>query len=146
MAEPKAPKKKHPGGRPTRYKKEYCQQLIDFFNVDTVERYEPPYADKVQFITNPPPMFQRFALKIGVHIDTLHEWRKRHVKFSEAYNTAKKIQEAMIAENALTNKYNPGFSKFMLAANHGWVEKQEIDVKGDMKHIVEVVNYGDAKD
>ncbi len=51
-------------GRPTKYKPEYCEQLI---------------AHMQQLHS-----FESFAANIGTHKETLYEWCKRHPEFSEA--------------------------------------------------------------
>lgn len=51
-------------GRPTKYKEEYCQMLIDHMS----EGYS----------------FDSFAGIVEVNIDTLYEWAKVHAKFSDA--------------------------------------------------------------
>lgn len=51
-------------GRPTKYKEEYCQKLIDHM----AEGYS----------------FDSFAGIVDVNIDTLYEWAKVHVEFSDA--------------------------------------------------------------
>ena len=52
------------GGRPSLYKPEYCQQVIDHMSKGLP--------------------FNSFAGVIGVCIDTLHEWVKTHEEFSFA--------------------------------------------------------------
>jgi hypothetical protein len=107
---------KHPGGRPTKYKAEFCDQLIAFFdvepwelrevtltlrNVTTVEKDER-YATRL-------PTFERFAHNINVHVDTMIEWTNKedkngklvHPKFSEAYKRAKQLQKDILIENGL---------------------------------------------
>ena len=55
---------KKPHGRPTKYKPEYCEQLIKHM------------AEGLSFET--------FAAVISVNPDTIYEWAKRHNSFSEA--------------------------------------------------------------
>lgn len=62
---------KHPGGRPTKYLPEFCEQLIECMSRGL--------------------SFEAFAGKIGVHKDTLYEWFKKHPEFSDA----KKIGESL---------------------------------------------------
>jgi len=56
------------GGRPTLYKKEYCQMLIDHM------------AQGYSYAT--------FAATINTHRDTLHEWEQKHPEFSDAKKIA----------------------------------------------------------
>ena len=57
-----------PGGRPTKYKKKYCKELIDHM------------AKGLSFRT--------FAAKIEVHHDTLYEWAEVYEEFSDAKSQA----------------------------------------------------------
>lgn len=90
-------------GQPTKYRKEYPEQLIEFFDVESFTIVnDKPLASKF-------PTMARFALNLGVHIDTLHEWKNKtdendklvHPEFSEAYKKAKLYQEAWLYENGL---------------------------------------------
>ena len=109
---------KNPNGRPSKYKEEYCQQLLDYFSIEHFKEN----GKGEEF-----PMFIGFARSLKVNIDTLHEWRKVHPSFSEAYKTAKSFQEHMLVNNSLLNRYNPYFAQFILKNGHGYRDKQEIE-------------------
>lgn len=111
---------KHPGGRPTKYKPEYCQTLIEFFDVE-------PYEDKplehygkdgevkwtdYKRMANKLPTLRNFAKEIGVSFDTVYEWVKQHKKFSDAFTQAKDLQKWFLIENGLNGCYNPMFAIF----------------------------------
>jgi hypothetical protein len=69
----KQKKKPNPVGRPTDYKPEYCQMLID-------------HMEKVY-------SFESFAGVIGVARETIYLWRKTHPEFLHAHNVGKmKVQ------------------------------------------------------
>lgn len=55
---------KYVTGAPTKYNPEYCQMLIDHLASGL--------------------MYESFAGVLGISIDTLYEWEKRHAEFSEA--------------------------------------------------------------
>lgn len=57
-----------PAGRPTKYKKKYCDQLIQHMESGL--------------------SFETFAAQIDVNVDTLNEWCKRHSEFSVAKGRA----------------------------------------------------------
>ncbi len=59
---------KRPTGRPSKYKTEYCEQLIEHM------------ASGLSF--------ESFAGVIEVNVDTLHEWAKVHEEFSDAKRLA----------------------------------------------------------
>ena len=71
-------KEKNKGGAPTKYKKEYCKKIIEYFRIPpTRTEYKEEYFNdgslksKVPvIIANEFPTFQGFADTIGVHYDT----------------------------------------------------------------------------
>lgn len=79
-------------GRPTKYKKKYCQDVIDFMSKG--------YS------------LEAFAGSIGTHKDTIYEWQKKHTEFSDAVKIAKdqcRIQWEKQGMNGLWggHKFNP---------------------------------------
>jgi len=115
------PKKKKPAkmGAPTKYKPEYCQGIIAFFITAT------------DF-----PFFSAYAREIQVNTDTLHEWKKVHPTFSEAYKKAKDIQKEILVVGALTNKLNPTFSIFTAKNILGWRDVKEIKQEIKTEHAL----------
>jgi len=62
----KAPvKKKRAEGRPTKYKPEYCDRLIEHMATGM--------------------SFETFAAEVDVCFDTLYEWQNKHPAFSDAH-------------------------------------------------------------
>lgn len=106
---------KHPGGRPTNYKPEYCKQLTDFFAVPKYERVVKSvttgknYYEKTEytFVPTDLPMFSAFARKVGVSHQTLLTWTKKHPEFLEAYTSAKEMQKEFLVVNGLRGLYPP---------------------------------------
>lgn len=137
---------KHPGGRPTKYKKEYCQQIVDYFTkepqeVTTKKEYynngelksETPIIMPVQF-----PTFQGFASEIGVNVDTLHEWKAKHKEFSEAYTRAQELQEKIWLVNAMSGQYNAQFAQFFGKNCLGYKDKTELEHSQDKPFEVNI--------
>ena len=125
--------KKHVGGRPPKYKKEYCDKIIEYFKkapyqteykeeyfVDGSIKSKAPIITATEF-----PTFQGFADEILVHIDTLHEWCTKHKEFSEAYKRAKQLQEKIWLVNSMQNLYNAQFAQFFGKNCLGYKDKQE---------------------
>lgn len=117
MSAPKGNKfaKGNNGGRPTKYKPEYCQQLIEYFDIDayskeTIEKMTEYFKDgevkkeveKYKYVPNKMPTIFRFAQKIGVNEDTLVEWSKVNQEFSAAYKAAKEIQKEFLISLGLS--------------------------------------------
>lgn len=106
-------------GRPSKYKEEYCEQMINFFNVPYMIDEEETYTDKdgyvktrIKKVPNYLPMFERFAFTIGVHVDTLREWKKQHEAFSAAYETCQQLQQELLINLTLRGAYKENFAKF----------------------------------
>ena len=129
-------------GRPSLFKEEYTQELIDFFSVSAYTEY-PLLDDKGQVIgmknvPNKFPTLARFAVNIGVCRDTLYEWSTakdenenlKHPDFSYAYKKAKDYQEALIAEGTLAGAFNPTFAIFTAKNVLGWKDKTEQEITG----------------
>jgi hypothetical protein len=128
----KAPTRKV--GRPTKYKPEYCQKIIEYFNVDYfITTYEQKMSasgavEDIEVIK--PNRFRTLAgfaaRELGVDPDTLKEWRDKYPDFSAAYRQAKAIQRDMINAHAMSGGYNASFAKFMLVNNHNMKDKSEV--------------------
>ena len=129
------------GGRPSKYKEEYCEKILEYFKKTPykTEYKEEYFADgslksKVPIITATEfPTFQGFADEIEVHIDTLNEWCKVHEEFSEAYMRAKQLQEKIWLVNSMQNLYNAQFAQFFGKNCLGYRDKQEIEHSEKLK-------------
>jgi len=113
--EKKAPKKvKSKGGRPTKYKKKYCRELI--------EHMEEGFS------------YTTFAAKIEVNLDSLYEWEKVNPEFSEAKKKAfRKCQmfwEEMGINGALGKLFGFNASSwiFNMKNRFKWTDRQEVKV------------------
>lgn len=111
MAKPKNKPTKKKMGAPTKYKEEFCEELISFFDVESFT------VEGGKTIPGKFPTVARFALNIGVHVTTLHDWatakdKKGNIKlpdFSYAYKTAKLYQEAYLYEAGLVGAIDRTF-------------------------------------
>lgn len=122
-------KPKNKGGRPSKYKEEYCQMLIDHM------------ASGLSF--------ESFAAVIDVNDDTLSEWAKVHPKFSDAKKTAfsksllfwEKLGLNNIHNVSLPNKGSKSLNStiwiFTMKNRFGWRDKKEIiDNNPDRNKVV----------
>ena len=112
-----------PIGRPTKYRPEFCQQIIEFFTLD-------PYTLFLDEKGNPTglppkfPTFERFAYSIGIVKQTLYDWSKKHAEFMDAIKKAKELQKTFLIESSMAGIYDTAFSIFaaknlMNWSNHG---------------------------
>lgn len=115
------------GGRPSKYKSEYCAAIEEFFGIEPWEEVEVSHTNKkgdewtsYERRPNPMPKFHDFAKSIGVNEDTVVEWANKKDKtgnlvypdFSAAYKRAKELQKWFLIENGLNGLYNATFAIF----------------------------------
>jgi len=110
-------------GRPSKYEERYCQEIIDFF---AREPYAPLMVDSEDGGTVPAltktgspilvpcklPTFEGFAIKIGVHRETLLNWIESNPDFFDAYKRAKDMQKEILIQNGLVGAYEKTFAIF----------------------------------
>ena len=105
---------KSAAGRPTTYKDEYCQGVIDFM----AKGYS----------------FEAFAGSIDTHKDTLYEWCKVHPKFSDAkrlgFAKAQIFWEEIGLRGMWTEeggpKLNTGNYIFQMKNRFKWTDRVEV--------------------
>jgi hypothetical protein len=143
MAKKKQKTKKHPGGRPTKYKPEYCKAIIKFFSIPPNRKEVMEVStsqgvsakggtsdfrkEKYQLVPNDPPFFEDFATSIGVSDDTIVNWAKRYPEFLAAYNKAKFLQKRFLIINGLAGCYPPASYIFTAKNITDMRDKQEVD-------------------
>lgn len=110
-----------PNGRPTKYKEEYCKEVVEFAKICE------PY---------------NFALSAAVHFkicrETLHEWRRQNPKFSHAYNEALGIWGARMTQHCLDNKIDYRYYRSL-----SWQvmrDRIEPDEKQEITHKVQPID------
>lgn len=126
-------------GRPTKYKPEYIDQLIEYFDIESgYEKEVENSKGQMQslWIPNNFPTFAGFACQIGVHRETLRNWCEEHQEFFAAYKKAEEHQERLLVENGLRGSYNPAFAIFTAKNVIGWRDKREHVVDANMKITV----------
>jgi hypothetical protein len=151
---------KHPG-QPTKYRKEYCEELIKYFDIEPYyERKETIVNQKTKqkyvkyrIIAHDLPTLAGFAVKLGVCRDTIHEWetakkkngKLKHKEFSDAIKRAKDIQENIWAINSFKGLYNPAFTIFAGKNIFNWKDKQDIDhTTGGDKIDFRIISYDEV--
>jgi hypothetical protein len=138
---------KNKGGRPTKYDPKYCDEIIEFFDVEhtkimpvTITYKNGDTREEEKEVVNALPTFQQFAFCIGVHTDTLQEWKKVHPEFSVAYKMSQELQEAMWLSNSMKGLYPGSFTIFAGKNMFGWRDKKEVDVSvGAQKSLIDAI-------
>ena len=117
---------KGPGGRPTKYKPEYCQLLIEHMSSGL--------------------SYQSFAGKVSVSIETIYDWLKAHPEFLDAkkIGTVKMLEfyESVGVKGMLGEipNYNLGTwifnmkNRFRSIETGAWKDKHEVEHQGEVQH------------
>jgi len=99
----------HPGGRPTDYKPEYCQEAIDLLDKG---------KSKIQLCRH-----------FRIDRSTLTEWEKVHPEFSSAINRGVGYSEAVWMDKGEDNLENKNFNSRLWELNmmnrFGWMKRTD---------------------
>ena len=125
-------------GRPTKYKPEYAQMMMDYFNVEpyTQKVYENQKGDMK--IVNEPvrlPTLERFAIQIGVDPNCLYTWANAkdedgellYPEFFSTYHQCKAMQKDVLVTNGLLGNYVSNFAIFVATNFTDMASKTEVD-------------------
>lgn len=122
-------------GRPSKYKEEYCQALLDYFSVEpyreVMKKIVTKQGDVIEIPENEAndmPTLAGFAISIGIHRDTLLEWSKQYPEFSGVYKRAIEFQENFLVVNGNKGLINPAFGIFTAKNILKWKDKQPDEV------------------
>lgn len=137
-------------GRPTKYKPEYCKEIINYFDKPlytevTQQKMSASgvVKDVIVSVATDIPTFEGFAIDIcRVCHDTLCEWRDTHPEFSEAYRSAKDLQKKFLFNHTMNGNYNASFAKFFAINCLNMKETSHVETKNEHK----VEGYGLAFD
>jgi len=103
-----------PAGRPTKYKKEYCE---------TVPALMAKGMAKVEV-----------CAELGIDYHTFLSWQDKHKKFLQSVKKGDDLSKAWWMSAGRENLKNPHFSYtgwYMNMKNrHGWADKHEIEIGG----------------
>lgn len=80
------------------------------------------------------PWFEDFALQRGYAPQRMSEFVKLNARFAEVYERAKAAQLSILVKGGITAKFNPSFTKFVMANVFGWYDKQESKISGDAEN------------
>ncbi len=141
---PKNPLARPNAGRDPDYKPEYCQDLINFFDVEPFRPvpetwYNPDGSVKretMKMVPNPPAHLSQWARKTGISSATVYNWARAYPEFLEALSHARAIRKAQVIDNSLTGLYNPIFAKLAAANWFDWHDKQETHHSGEVKNTI----------
>lgn len=137
------------GGAPTKYKPEYCDRLIEFFDREPWEDVEMPHYDEkgnvkwVDFkrMAVKLPTLRDFAKSIEVGVRTVYDWiDEKHAsyqrEFSQAFSQAQEIRKDFLIQNGLQGLYPPASFKFVAVNVTDMTDKQEVEHKEPFRLIL----------
>lgn len=118
------------GGRPLKYTLEFIENEAEAFEAWMHREESLWYKD--------------FALERGYLPDQLSEWAKTNEKFSRVYKKSKEWQQSKLVKGGLLNKFNAGFTKFVMGNTCGWSDKQQIagDASNPLSFLLQKVDGG----
>ena len=117
-----------PAGAPTKYKPEYCQEIVEFF--DVTPSLEDVIAKKMNNGVVELPLFEKFAAKIDVHVETMLNWCKEYSEFFESYKKCKEMQKSFLIQAGLNGLYNPAAFCFVAKNCTDMRDKHELEHSG----------------
>lgn len=145
---------KHAGGRPPKYRKEFVQKLLDYFDVDVVERIVDDPTGKggsrTFYQAMRVPSIEGFAGSINVHKDTIYNWALekypedypneklrgtlKYPKFSDALSRVQTIQEGMVFEYGMAGMLDKSLAAMYFTNKLGFRNKSEVENKEEVTH------------
>jgi hypothetical protein len=129
-------------GRPSLYDPKYCSMLVAFMKRGGAKVYRPMSLSHglqagSEIVDHPigklPALLEDFATKIGVTMETLFEWGRKHPEFSESYDEARHIQKAQMLRGGLSGAYNSPILNLAMKNMHGWKDKAEFEHSGEVR-------------
>lgn len=146
-------------GAPTKYKPEYCEAIIKYFNrqktqqqiIGRIKRYAKDGTliadeEKYKVVPNDLPTFEGFAREIDVSVRSIERWAIALLKpdaiegeaeykklkfpdFCRAYNICKGLQKEFLVDNGLQGNSPPATTIFVLKNVTDMTDKQIIETK-----------------
>ena len=130
-------------GRPTKYKRKYCDEIIDYFTEaqSVIKITDDPGGKggtQTRFETMYVPTVRGFAAKIGVSFKTLYTWADEHKEFSHAFERACAIQDAIVEQLGLAGRLGKGLAELYFMNRLEYKDSRHLDITSDDKPIVPI--------
>lgn len=126
MTKPKKPEDLLPRGRPTKYKQEYCQQVIDWMAQGKSKTW--------------------CAAKMGIDVHTFIDWERNNPEFSAAGKKGMALSQAWwedLGQNAAmgnVDNFNGTAWIFNVKNRFGWRDKVELSGDEEKPVVVSAVD------
>ncbi len=115
-----AVKKKHAGGRPTKYKPEYA-----------TDEHAQSFVDHCKEIKEVVTICG-YAVYVDVCEEVFLLWKKAHPEFISTIAKIKQISKNQLYQGGLNKSLSSRIVKLGLSANHGMNEKSETELSGSV--------------
>lgn len=121
-------------GRPTKYRPEFPQQLLDFIKRGGSTIVRPMIVSGGQqqgseIVDHPigqlPARFEGFCRSIDISEQTFDRWQETYPLFREAYQKSKVIQREQILQGMTSGVYQVAGAIFDLKNNHGYRDRHD---------------------
>lgn len=113
-------------GRPTKLTPELLIKAQGYI-LQCVDEVVETDKGAVAYVLVNLPTVVGFARFLGIHKDTVYEWRKENKEFSDLLSDVEDAQEEKTLKNGLGGLYNPKIAS-MILAKRGYAEKTETDI------------------
>lgn len=118
-----------------RYRPEYAEALVRFFDVDPFRITEVMKKDGSVSVVETAaelPTFAGFAKQIGTTTGQLKQWETLHPAFALSAQKARDLQGNILVQNSLRGNYSSSFAVFTAKNLLGWRESKEDPVTGPL--------------
>jgi len=118
------------GGRPKKYTDEFIEKEAEAFEEWMTRKNSLWYED--------------FAMERGYLPQRFSEFAEDNQRFAEVYKKAKEWQKSLLLRGGLLNKFNAGFTKFVMGNTCGWYEKTQVsgDAANPLEFLLKNVDGG----
>jgi len=133
MTKRKDPKDLKKVGRKSSYKPAMAQKVVDYTNrcMEAVEGQEREL-----------PTRAGVAVMLKVSLAAIDTYEKTYPEFKGALNIVRSNQQQQLINRGLNGTGNSTIAKLLLSANHGMIERKDLNVSGDLN--ITLVDYGNA--
>jgi hypothetical protein len=155
-------------GRPSEYKPEYCEIVLEFFNKPDREVLLEPKLDKddkpilnadgssvmtpvinkygepVTLATRLPTI-EGLARNLKVVVATIYHWADTHPDFLEALTRGREAAKDILISNALSKSYDPKFAQFVAINTTDMVNTVHVNENTNPLDVMDAMEKGLAR-
>lgn len=146
-AEEEAKKRQLSGLHPSKYKPEYCEQIVAYFNQPSTKEVEVVIQTrgggtltKTETQGLPPRHMTAFARSINVTIGTLKDWATKYPEFGRAYEYAEYLIREHGIDNSLMGTWNAQSARLYLVNHTDMRDRTAVDVTSEGRALAPTVS------